>query len=104
MEALRSQGWHTGHWRDLASGQDNGVRRLLASTRDTNARRAGLHRIIRTLHDELRKIPNGIVTLWHDEITPDLLGADDVEVVEVSAASAEEAIAKLKESRNGQST
>ena len=104
LGTLRGHGWHSGHWRDPATGQDNGVRRLLASTSDKNARRAGLQKIVRTLHDELRKIPNGIVTLWHHEITPDLLQADNFQVVEIAADNPEEAVAKLNEFAHAQST
>lgn len=103
MECLRHHGWHSGHWRDPGTGQDNGVRQLFSSTKDRNARRAGLHKIVRVLHDEVLKIPDGIVALWHDEITPGLLEADNIHVIEIAAASPEEAIAKLKESTHAKS-
>lgn len=98
MDALREHGWHSGHWRDARTGQDNGVRRLFISAKGFEARRAGLHKIVHTLHEELLEIPNGIVPLWHDEITADMVEGENVAVMEISAASVGEAIAKLKES------
>lgn len=102
MDALRAHGWHIGHWRDAATGQDNGVRRLFASAKDHNAQRAGLHKIVRMLHDEILKIPNGVITMWHDQITADLLQGENIKVIEIKARNPDEAIAKLKESTNGQ--
>lgn len=97
METLRTRGWHSGQWWDSTTGQDNGVRRLFAATQNSNARHAGLQKIIHTLHDELLDIPNGVVTLWHDEITLDLVTGENVDAIEITATSADEALAKLKE-------
>lgn len=97
MEALRERGWHGGNWRDEVTGEDNGVRRLFATTKNAYARGIGLQKIVRTLHHEARKIPNGVAMLWHDEITPELLKADDIRAVEIRAQSAEEAVAQWEQ-------
>jgi Glycosyltransferase involved in LPS biosynthesis len=102
MEALRSHGWHTGHWRDEITGQDNGLRRLFASTTDKRQRSAELRRIVDLLHEEAQEIAGGVATLWHDEVTVDLLEGNDLRVMEISAANVEDAIAKLKELTNAQ--
>lgn len=97
MEELRQVGWHGGHWRDEITGYDNGVRRLLASTKTNLDRCNGLYRIIQALHDEVQEIPNGIVTIWHDEVTTEMMKWEDIEVLEITATTAAEAIAKYKE-------
>ena len=101
MDALRERGWHTGYWRDEITGYDNGLRRLFGAKSDQAARRAGLSEIVRMLHDEAQKIPGGVVTLWHDDITTDLLQGDGIEVIEIRATSPEEAIASLNNSDYG---
>ena len=100
MEVLRTDGWHSGHWRDDVSGQDNGVRRLFASTQDKVVRIAGLHDIIHTLNEESRQIPNGVATLWHDEITLDMLKCEGFHAIEIVASNANEAKATFKKILN----
>jgi len=73
MEILRDEGWHAGHWRDEVTGQDNGIRRLFASKTDKPSRSAGLRDIIHTLHQEVRQMAKGVVTLWQDEITLEMV-------------------------------
>jgi Glycosyltransferase family 25 (LPS biosynthesis protein) len=97
MEILREEGWHTGHWRDEITGLDNGVRRLFASASDKAGRSAGLRDIVHTLHEEVRQMSNGVVTLWHDQITPEMLEARNIQVIEIVANNANEAKSKLKE-------
>jgi hypothetical protein len=97
MEELRNLGWHSGNWRDEVTGQDNGVRKLFAASRDKLGRRAGLQRIIQVLHDEARNIPHGIVTLWHDEITKDMVQSEYVTTCEITATTAAAAVDALKE-------
>ena len=104
MEVLREEGWHTGHWRDEVTGLDNGVRRLFASTPDKEKRSDGLRDIVHTLHEEVRQMSNGVITLWHDEITPDMLEAKGIQAIEIMATNANEAKTKLKELTNGKST
>jgi len=96
MEVLRDDGWHTGYWRDEITGFDNGIRNLFASTTDKEKRSEGLRDIVRTLHAEARQIPRGIAALWHDEITAEMLKAENVEVFEIRARSAYEAKTKLE--------
>lgn len=100
MDILRQEGWHNGHWRDQVTGQDNGIRRLFASTSDKTQRKAGLFAIVRTLHDEAQDIPEGLATVWHDEITLDMLENDGVQPVEITATDADEAKTMLKEISN----
>jgi hypothetical protein len=102
MEALRDRGWHSGYWRDPVTGQDNGIRELFASTTDRKARSAGLRKIVHALHDEAHRITDGVVMLWHDEITADMIGTEEIRVLEIQASSPEEAIAKWKDWRNGE--
>jgi len=97
MEILRDDGWHTGYWRDEVTGLDNGIRRLFASTNDQEKRVEGLHELIRTLHQEVRQLPSGIVTVWHPDITVDMLRAKSIDVIEITASNANEAKEKLKE-------
>jgi hypothetical protein len=97
MDALRERGWHSGHWRDEVTGEDNGVRRLFASTTNVAARSIGLQKIVRVLHDEARKIAGGVVTLWHSDISPDMLQAEDIQVAEIHVEAAEEAMAQWKQ-------
>jgi hypothetical protein len=104
MEALREEGWHSGNWRDEITGQDNGVRRLFATVSDKAGRSAGLREIILSLHEEIRQMPNGVVTFWHDEITQDMLEAEDVQAIEIVAANVKEAREKLKELTNDKQT
>lgn len=100
MEALRERGWHTGHWRDEITGMDNGLRRLFASTNDPVTIKSGLCEIATVLHDEAGKNPNGIATLWHERITPDMLNIEGIEAIEIHANTPAEAVAKLDQSRH----
>jgi hypothetical protein len=97
METLRERGWHSGYWRDEITGEDNGVRRLFASTQNPVARSVGLQKVVRVLHDEVQKIAGGVVTLWHPEISPEMLNAEDIQAAEIHAQSAEEALAQWKQ-------
>jgi Glycosyltransferase family 25 (LPS biosynthesis protein) len=104
MEVLREEGWHTGHWRDDVTGFDNGIRRLFATTSDKASRIASLREIVHTLHEEISQKPKCIVTLWHDEITPDMLPSNDFQVIEITAANANEAKTKLIKLINGKTS
>jgi hypothetical protein len=104
MEVLREEGWHTGHWRDEVTGVDNGVRRLFSSTVDKAKRGDGLRDIVHTLQEEVRQMPKGVVTLWHDEITLEILEERGIQVIEISATNANEAKIKLKELTDEKST
>jgi len=97
MEVLRADGWHTGYWRDDVTGLDNGVRRLFASTTDKSKRSEGLHNLVYTLYEEARQLPNGVVTLWHDEITPDMVESNRIQVIQISANNAHDAKLQLKD-------
>jgi hypothetical protein len=94
LEALRDHGWHSGHWRDEVTGQDNGIRRLFGATSNKMLRSQGIRDIARTLYEEVSQNPRGVVTIWADEISPDMVADEDIRVHEIHAATAEEAIAK----------
>jgi hypothetical protein len=97
MEDLRNRGWHTGFWRDETTGLDKGICKLLTSNGYEEGRKIGLRQIVRMLDDEVtERFQNGIVTLWHDEITKDMVEGEDIQVMEIHATSAEEAVLKLK--------
>lgn len=91
------EGWHTGFWRDLITGLDNGIRQLFSSKPDKANRKTGLLEIIYTLDEEVRQKSRGVVTIWHDEVTSAMLKADKIQVIEISAGNANEAKTKLKE-------
>ena len=95
-EILREEGWHSGYFWDDVTGQDNGVRRLFASTASNARRRAGLRDIVHALHEEVRETGSGVVTLWHDQITPDMVKAKGIKVIEIATANAHQAQAKLR--------
>lgn len=103
MEVLREEGWHNGHWRDEVTGLDNGLRRLFTSTTEPNARIAGLRDIVHTLHEEVRQMARGVVTIWHDEITLDMLNTSNIRAIEIVATNANEAKIKLKQANEKQS-
>jgi hypothetical protein len=96
MERLRKQGWHTGHWRDEVTGQDNGIRNLFAARLNETARNLRLREIATILHEESLQIPGGVATLWHDEISPEMIRCPEFEVIEIKAASAAAALATLR--------
>lgn len=97
MEQLRKRGWHIGYWRDEVTGQDNGVRRLFASTEDRVARSLGLQNIARMLHEEAHLIPGGIATIWHDEASAEMLSVEEIEPIEIHASTPDDAMAQLKQ-------
>jgi len=100
MEILREEGWHTGYWRDEITGLDNGLRRLFDSASGKASLRKGLFEIVHTLQGEVRQKGKGVVTLWHDAISLDMVKADDLQVFEITAANAIEAKRKLSELQN----
>ena len=57
-------------------------------------RSQGIRDIARTLHTEVSHNQCGVVTIWADEISPDMVADEDIGVHEIHAATAEEAIAK----------
>jgi hypothetical protein len=57
-------------------------------------RSQGIRDIARTLHAEVSHNQRGVVTIWADEISPDMVADEDIEVHEIHAANADEAIVK----------
>lgn len=88
VEKLRQRGWHTGNWRDPVTDLDNGLREW-ALDKDP----AKLARVIDTLAAEAE--PRGVACLWHPDLTAELVSvATKRTVVEVTAASVEDALAQ----------
>lgn len=101
MDALRTRGWHNGYWRDGNTGQDNGIRKLFNSSEPVEGITKRLRQITRVLHDEVfDNIPNGVVTLWHEQITKKMIESADIKILEISARTADEAVARYKELTN----
>jgi len=100
LESLRAQGLHAGYWRDEITGEDNGVRKLMAETKDKGQRIEGLRQTVKILQEEARTIQFGIPTLWHNEITADMLAPLDFEIIEIEANTVEEAMESVLKIRN----
>ncbi len=92
VEALRKQGWHNGYWINPKTGRDRGVERILKVAPDRKACGAGLRCVARTLFDEAARLVDGVPMFWHDDITVEMLQDDGIEVVEINAATPEEAL------------
>jgi len=72
------------------------------STTDKASRHADLRDIVRASHEEVEEMGSGVVALWHDQITPDMVKAKGIQVIEVVAANAHQAKAKLKAMTKGE--
>jgi hypothetical protein len=91
-------GFHLGYWRDQVTGQDNGLRQA-AAAQDRVAR---LREWVKAVGEEAERV-GAVPCVWHDGITPeDLRRATDRTVVEVRAASAEEALSVWRDALRGE--
>lgn len=94
VDALRRRGWHTGHWRD-GEGRDRGL--VDIASVNGESKRANLQSWLELVGREAEGILGGVVTVWHEGITAgDLRGAGARRVVEVTAASADDAVRQLE--------
>lgn len=100
LEALRTAGFHSGHWRH-ESGIDQGLRRICSGTEDPETRAAALKKWCKELLYESDR-DGQVLLAWHPGAVP--MGALTVEhletaagrrVVPINAATAEEATAKF---------
>jgi hypothetical protein len=97
-DALHARGWHRGNWRDPVTGQDNGLR-AVAATPAGPQRAAKLAEWVAALSREADDLPDGVACCWHPGIGADELraAAGGRAVVEVTAATADEALTRFRE-------
>ncbi|WP_020469325.1 glycosyltransferase family 25 protein [Zavarzinella formosa] len=90
-------GFHMGNWRDSVSGHDHGLRAVAAATGSSRSEKLQeWFLVVGSEGERSQKIP----LLWHPEITADeAAAATERKVVEVTADSVEDALAKWKEGR-----
>jgi hypothetical protein len=97
MESLREQGFHTGHWRDIATGYDRGLAEII-ETMDSREWPTKLAAWFDVLDAEARR-DGQVVTFWHPDVTEKIaraaIGRRRLLVIE--AGSVSEAIAKWRE-------
>jgi len=98
MEALKSHGWHSGHTRDPLTGIDVGLRDIYQTPNLTEADR--LRRLkawIDMIQWEVVSMKDkGYCTMWHEQIDcAEIVKIVRGNVIEISATSIEEALAKL---------
>ena len=98
MEGLRLKGWHSGHWRDGATGIDNGLAEAMTLP-PGDRRRRKLDAWVECVAGEAKSIPGGVATAWHPELTVAELGpaAYPMRVVEIVTDSVGEALAVFDE-------
>ncbi|OWK45745.1 hypothetical protein [Fimbriiglobus ruber] len=88
-------GFHGGYWTDPVTGQDNGLRAIAVAA----DRAPGLREWFETVARECEKT-GAVPLVWHPEIrAEDVARATDRKVVEVTAASVEEAARGWKDGR-----
>lgn len=98
MEDLRLEGFHTGFSRDPITGEDCGIQEAFTAAVTKEELRARLHRVVRVLDAEVWRTANGVATVWHPHVEPDLFDSEEFEVLEIQAATAADAV-KLRDMR-----
>jgi len=102
MEALRARGWHSGHWRDEITGEDNGLR-AVAALPAGDRRHYKLQEWVKVVSDEAVAIAGGVACVWHPQISPAevALAAGGRTVVEVVADTVGAALSVFREATEG---
>ena len=103
LEALRSNGFHSGHWRH-ESGIDQGLRRIYSGPEDPGLRAEALRKWCKELLTEADR-DGQILTAWHPGAVPmgaltaeQLAEASGRRVIEIHARSVAEALRAWEES------
>lgn len=97
---LRSLGWHTGNWRCPITDLDNGLREW-----SVNRKSDRLKTVVETLAREAEAIRDGVACLWHPKLwAEDVRKVTSLRVIEISAATVEEAVLQWEAAKEDKSS
>jgi hypothetical protein len=100
MEALRGRGFHSGYWRDGATGQDKGLQAIFAASAHPSETSAEFSAALRKWCQDLQGEADhagAVVTVWHPEATEELLRtATDRPVLSIVAETVDEALRQFR--------
>ena len=103
MEALRGRGFHSGYWRDGATGQEKGLQAIFAASAHPSETSAEFSAALRKWCQDLQGEADhagAVVTVWHPEATEELLRtATDRPVLSIVAETVDEAVRQFREGR-----
>lgn len=95
LEELRDFGWHNGFYRDAETGIDKGLQECYLQAKTDRELREGLRRWYGTLQEECHN-SGAVCVIWHPFIRlHDVREALGAPLVEIHAASADEAVWQL---------